>query len=56
VKFIKLLFLCSRNKWRSLTAEKIFDGLNGYEVRSVRIPKSFSHPFRKVLVTNSGKS
>jgi predicted protein tyrosine phosphatase len=34
VKFIKLLFLCSRNKWRSLTAEKIFDGLNGYEVRS----------------------
>jgi predicted protein tyrosine phosphatase len=34
VKFIKLLFICSRNKWRSLTAEKIFDGLNGYEVRS----------------------
>jgi predicted protein tyrosine phosphatase len=34
VKFIKLLFICSRNKWRSLTAEKIFDGFNGYEVRS----------------------
>jgi predicted protein tyrosine phosphatase len=31
---IKLLFICSRNKWRSLTAEKIFDGVNGYEVRS----------------------
>ncbi|MCD9025452.1 low molecular weight protein tyrosine phosphatase family protein [Cohnella silvisoli] len=31
---MKLLFICSRNKWRSLTAEKIFDGLNGYEVRS----------------------
>lgn len=31
---IKLLFICSRNKWRSLTAEKIFDGYNGYEVRS----------------------
>ncbi|MFC5471054.1 low molecular weight protein tyrosine phosphatase family protein, partial [Cohnella suwonensis] len=29
-----LLFICSRNKWRSLTAEKIFDGYNGYEVRS----------------------
>ncbi len=31
---IKLLFVCSRNKWRSLTAEKIFNGYNGYEVRS----------------------
>lgn len=31
---IKLLFICSRNKWRSLTAEKIFHGCNGYEVRS----------------------
>ena len=31
---IKLLFVCSRNKWRSLTAEKIFVGLPGYSVRS----------------------
>ncbi|KAA8787101.1 protein tyrosine phosphatase [Paenibacillus amylolyticus] len=31
---MKLLFICSRNKWRSLTAEKIFEGYNGYEVRS----------------------
>ncbi|WP_069998627.1 low molecular weight protein tyrosine phosphatase family protein [Cellulosilyticum sp. I15G10I2] len=31
---IKLLFICSRNKWRSLTAEKIFSSLNGYDVRS----------------------
>ncbi len=31
---IKVLFLCSRNKWRSLTAEKIFNGTNGHEVRS----------------------
>ena len=30
----KLLFICSRNKWRSLTAEKIFHGVNGYDVRS----------------------
>ena len=29
-----LLFLCSRNKRRSLTAEKIFDGYNGHSVRS----------------------
>ena len=32
--YIKLLFICSRNKWRSLTAEKIFNGVNGYYVRS----------------------
>lgn len=31
---MKLLFICSRNKWRSLTAEKIFNGVNGYDVRS----------------------
>ncbi|WP_208607692.1 low molecular weight protein tyrosine phosphatase family protein [Paenibacillus pectinilyticus] len=31
---MKLLFICSRNKWRSLTAEKIFDNRNEYDVRS----------------------
>ncbi len=31
---IKILFLCSRNQWRSLTAEKTFNGVNGHEVRS----------------------
>ncbi len=30
----KLLFICSRNRWRSLTAEKIFDGVNGIQARS----------------------
>ena len=30
----KLLFICSRNKWRSLTAEKIFDNRNDYVVKS----------------------
>jgi predicted protein tyrosine phosphatase len=34
VVYIKLLFICSRNKWRSLTAEKIFNGINGHDVRS----------------------
>ena len=28
------LFICSRNRWRSLTAEKIFDGIQGIEARS----------------------
>lgn len=31
---MKLLFICSRNKWGSFTAEKIFLGINDYEVRS----------------------
>ncbi|KNY25878.1 low molecular weight protein tyrosine phosphatase family protein [Pseudobacteroides cellulosolvens] len=31
---IKILFICSKNKWRSLTAEKIFHGYNDYDVRS----------------------
>jgi predicted protein tyrosine phosphatase len=30
----KLLFVCSRNQWRSRTAEEIFRGLPGYAVRS----------------------
>lgn len=30
----KVLFICSRNRWRSLTAEKIFDGVNGIQARS----------------------
>jgi len=33
-KNIKILFVCSRNRWRSLTAEKIFNGRNNHEVRS----------------------
>ena len=31
---MNILFVCSQNKRRSLTAEKIFDGLNGHNVRS----------------------
>ncbi len=30
----KILFVCSQNKWRSLTAEKIYEGFPGYQVRS----------------------
>ena len=32
---MNLLFLCSQNKRRSLTAEKLFDGYNGHTARSV---------------------
>ena len=31
---MKILFLCSQNKRRSLTAEKIFNGINGHTVKS----------------------
>lgn len=31
---MKVLFICSRNRWRSLTAEKTFDGINGIHARS----------------------
>ncbi|WP_103108892.1 low molecular weight protein tyrosine phosphatase family protein [Brevibacillus reuszeri] len=31
---MKILFICSRNKWRSLTAQKIFHGVNNSDVRS----------------------
>ncbi len=31
---MKLLFLCSQNKRRSLTAERIFDGYEGHRARS----------------------
>lgn len=30
----KLLFVCSRNRWRSPTAEAVFHGVNGLEARS----------------------
>ena len=30
----KLLFICSQNRIRSLTAEKLFDGVPAYEARS----------------------
>ncbi len=35
----KILFVCSRNKWRSLTAEKIFENFSKYEVRSAGTEK-----------------
>jgi len=30
----KVLFICSRNKWRSRTAEEIFRGMPGHDVKS----------------------
>ncbi|QDH23877.1 protein tyrosine phosphatase [Saccharibacillus brassicae] len=31
---MQLLFICSRNKWRSLTAEHMFNALPDWDVRS----------------------
>lgn len=36
---MKILFVCSRNRLRSLTAERVFDGVNGHEVRSAGTEK-----------------
>ena len=33
-QLMKLLFICSRNRFRSLTAEKVFGDIPGYQVRS----------------------
>ena len=37
---MKILFLCSQNKRRSLTAEKIFAGKDGHTVRSAGTEKN----------------
>ena len=42
----KLLFVCSRNKRRSLTAEKLFEGFSLYQVRSAG-----TQPGARIVVT-----
>ena len=36
----KLLFICSQNRWRSLTAEKIFSENDNYQVKSAGTEKT----------------
>ncbi len=43
---IKVLFVCSRNRIRSLTAEKLMEGLPGFQVRSAG-----TQPEARVVVT-----
>lgn len=42
----KLLFVCSQNKLRSLTAEKLFEGFPTYQVRSVG-----TQPDARIVIT-----
>jgi predicted protein tyrosine phosphatase len=42
----KLLFVCSRNRLRSLTAERVFGGLPGFQVRSAG-----TQPEARIVVT-----
>ena len=42
----KLLFVCSRNRRRSLTAEKMMEGLPGYEARSAG-----TQPEARIVIT-----
>ena len=37
---MNILFVCSQNKRRSLTAEKMFDSINGHSVRSAGTEKN----------------
>ena len=37
---MNILFVCSQNKRRSLTAEKLFDGVNGHCVKSAGTEKN----------------
>ena len=37
---MNILFICSQNKRRSLTAEKLLDGYNGHTVRSAGTEKN----------------
>ena len=46
VSFQKLLFVCSRNKLRSRTAERLFDGFSLYQVRSAG-----TQPGARIVVT-----
>lgn len=42
----KILFICSRNRRRSLTAERLFGGAAGYQVRSAG-----TQPGARIVVT-----
>ncbi|MEW6303378.1 MAG: protein tyrosine phosphatase [Verrucomicrobiota bacterium] len=43
---VKLLFVCSRNRIRSLTAEKLFEGVPGHQARSAG-----TQPDARIVVT-----
>lgn len=43
---LKLLFVCSRNRIRSLAAEKLMEGVAGYEVRSAG-----TQPGARIVIT-----
>jgi predicted protein tyrosine phosphatase len=47
---IKLLFICSRNEWRSRTAEEIFKHLPGYAVKSAGTERSARIPVTAGLI------
>ena len=44
---LKLLFICSRNRIRSLTAERLFSQIQGFEVRSAG-----TQPGARIVVTS----
>jgi predicted protein tyrosine phosphatase len=47
---IKLLFICSLNRWRSPTAEQIFSGYPGIETSSAGINRHADNPVTSELI------
>lgn len=48
---LRVLFLCSRNRWRSPTAEEVFAGHPGVECASAGLASDAAHPLSADLVT-----
>ncbi len=46
IQAVKLLFICSQNRMRSLTAEKLFEGFPGFQARSAG-----TQPEARIVVT-----
>jgi len=47
---LRVLFICSRNRWRSPTAEEVFAGHPGIECASAGLSPDADHPLTPELV------
>jgi predicted protein tyrosine phosphatase len=46
----KLLFICSRNRWRSPTAEQVFEDVDGIETASAGLSPDAENPLTPELI------
>jgi predicted protein tyrosine phosphatase len=47
---MRVLFVCARNRLRSPTAERVFDGIAGFETASAGVAPDADHPLTAELV------